>query len=188
MRKTLRLFAFVSFTVGLAPGAIHNFYTPLAPEVSGAAGTGFSRFSFDDIGQTLSMEFWWSGLSGVTTVSHIHCCTPDPGMGTVGVAVTPGTLPGFPTGLSAGSYSIDLDLTMETTYTTGFRGTDSPADASARLLQGIYDGRAYLNIHSNAFPGGEIRGFLAPVPEPATFGFAAGALTLLAVSRRFRFR
>ncbi len=29
-------------------------------------------------------------------------------------------------------------------------------------------GRSYLNIHSQTFPGGEIRGFLHEVPEPAT--------------------
>ena len=188
MRKSLIIVTVLTCSATLAPAAIHNFYTPLAPEVPGATGTGFSRFSFDDVGQTLSMEFWWSGLSGVTTVSHIHCCTAVPNTGTVGVAVTPTTLPGFPTGLQEGSYSVDLDLSMETTYTAGFRGTDTPADASARLLEGIYEGRAYLNIHSSTFPGGEIRGFLAPVPEPATFGFAGAGLALLAFSRRFRSR
>ena len=36
----------------------------------------------------------FSGLSGTTTVAHIHCCTASPGTGTIGVAVTPVTLPG----------------------------------------------------------------------------------------------
>jgi hypothetical protein len=33
-------------------------------------------------------------------------------------------------------------------------------------------GEAYFNIHTNLFPGGEIRGFLLPVnaiPEPSTW-------------------
>jgi hypothetical protein len=30
-------------------------------------------------------------------------------------------------------------------------------------------GEAYLNIHTSQFPAGEIRGFLAAVPEPASW-------------------
>jgi hypothetical protein len=41
------------------------------------------------------------------------------------------------------------------------------AQAEADLFQAIADGKAYLNIHSSTFPGGEIRGFLVPGPVPA---------------------
>jgi CHRD domain/PEP-CTERM motif len=30
-------------------------------------------------------------------------------------------------------------------------------------------GDTYLNIHTTAFPGGEIRGFLSAVPDPSTW-------------------
>ena len=33
---------------------------------------------------------------------------------------------------------------------------------------GVESGKAYLNIHTAAFPGGEIRGFLTPAPEPSS--------------------
>jgi hypothetical protein len=36
------------------------------------------------------------------------------------------------------------------------------------LLAGAFGGTEYLNIHSNAFPGGEIRGFLTLVPETSS--------------------
>ena len=39
------------------------------------------------------------------------------------------------------------------------------AGAEAALLTGLAAGEAYLNIHTNVFPGGEIRGFLQ-VPGP----------------------
>jgi len=51
----------------------------------------------------------------------------------------------------------------------------------------LFENRAYLNIHTTAFPGGEIRGFLTLVPEPgsmALFALGAGALALRARSRK----
>jgi hypothetical protein len=42
-------------------------------------------------------------------------------------------------------------------------------------------GKAYLNIHTRAFPGGEIRGFFNQVPEPGTLALLAlGAACLFA--------
>lgn len=47
------------------------------------------------------------------------------------------------------------------------------------LAASIAAGTAYWNIHSAAFSGGEIRGFLVPVPEPSTFVLAGlGAVAL----------
>ena len=40
--------------------------------------------------------------------------------------------------------------------------------AEAALIAGIEHGQTYLNIHTSQFTGGEIRGFLVPVPEPST--------------------
>jgi|MudIll2142460700_1097286.scaffolds.fasta_scaffold00581_8 hypothetical protein len=36
------------------------------------------------------------------------------------------------------------------------------------LLNGMLDGRSYLNLDSTEFPGGEIRGTLRPLPEPGS--------------------
>lgn len=188
MKSKLLTIAITSIlAAGTSSAAAIGFYTNLGPETAGATGSGFASFVFDTTAQTLSINTFWSGLSGVTSVAHIHCCVGTPGTGTVGVAVTPGTLPGFPVGVSSGSYSIVLDLTQTATYTGGFRGTDTPAVASARLLQGIQDGRAYLNIHTTpTFTGGEIRGFLTATPEPGTFALAGIAIAAGFALRRFR--
>jgi hypothetical protein len=97
------------------------------------------------------------------------------------VAVTPNTLPGFPTGVSAGSYSIVLDLTQTATYTSTFLaspGGGTVGGAEAALIAGLDAGVAYFNVHSSTFGGGEIRGFPLAVPEPTVAGLLGAALAI----------
>jgi hypothetical protein len=170
----------------MLPAATIKFFTVLEPEVPGATGAGNARFVFDTTAQTLTFDVDWWGLSGKTTVAHIHCCVLPPG--TTGVAVAPPSLPGFPVGVTEGSYDQTVDLTLASSFGGAFltaNGGD-PQMASAALLQGIFDGKAYLNIHSETFRGGEIRGFLTTVPEPGTSAMAGIALFGLAVLSRWK--
>ena len=45
---------------------------------------------------------------------------------------------------------------------------------------------AYFNIHTTAFAGGEIRGFLAPIPEPETYALMLAGLAAVGVAARRR--
>jgi hypothetical protein len=180
MKTSIAIAAALLLAASAAQAQTYSFGAALEPEVAGATGTGTVIVGFDAGAQTLSIDALFFGLSGLTTVAHIHCCVAP--TGTVGVAVTPGTLPGFPVGVNFGVYSTVLDLTNSATYTGGFlsgAGGGTVAGASAALLAGMNNGTAYFNVHSSTFPGGEIRGFLQPVPEPTTW--ALMALGLVAV-------
>ena len=190
---TVRSFFWIlATTLGLmsapALGAVVNYSATLAPEAAGATGSGSVLLSFDDATNLLSIDATFSGLSGITTVAHIHCCTPTPFSAAVGVAVTPGTLPAFPVGVSGGSYLRVIDLDLVGSFTAGFLAGAGGTTAGARttLFSGLDAGTAYLNIHTSTFLGGEIRGFPQRVPEPGTLLLAAAAIGAMALARRRR--
>jgi CHRD domain/PEP-CTERM motif len=136
---------------------------------TGSPGTGHATVVLDTTAQTLAVNVLFSGLEAGTTASHIHCCIP-PG-GNAGVATAVPTFPGFPLGVTSGTYSMTFDLTQASTYNPAFvtaqGGTIAAAEAA--LETALVAGNTYLNIHTMAFPGGEIRGFLSAVPEPSTW-------------------
>ncbi len=87
-----------------------------------------------------------------------------------GVATTTPSFPGFPLGVTSGTFLSLFDLTLAASWNPAFVANNggSTAFAEAALAAATADGTAYFNIHSTLFPGGEIRGFLQPVPEPGS--------------------
>ena len=148
--------------------------------------TGNALVTIDLVAHTLEVSANFTGLLANTTAAHIHCCTlPNAGV------IVPGapSFPGFPLGVTSGTFNNTFDTLATTTYRAAFITANggTAAGAEAGLAAALASGNAYFNIHTSAFPGGEIRGFLQAVPEPATFAMlGAGLAGLVAIGRKRR--
>ena len=139
------------------------------PNSSTATGSG--TVSIDTVNQNMTVQVTFSGLAGNSSAAHIHSATAIPGTGTAGVATTTPSFAGFPLGVSSGTYLNTLDMTQSSSYNPAFvtASGGTTASAFAALCAGIDGGKAYFNIHSSVYPGGEIRGFLAAVFKPRLY-------------------
>ena len=145
----------------VAQGAIVQYVASLNGSLgsppNSSPGTGNATFYFDTITHLLTISVSFSGLVGTTTVAHIHADTSVSGTGIAGVALE---LTGFSAGLTTGTYSTTINLLSLLSYSSSYLSAHGGTATSAEtdLLAAMTDGRAYLNIHSNLYPGGEISG------------------------------
>lgn len=101
-------------------------------------GTGTITGTYNSVTKSLSFTATFSGLTGTTTQAHFH--GPANLGANAGIQIANA---GFPTGVTSGNYSNTYTLTV--TQETQF-------------LNNMW----YANIHTNIFPGGEIRAQLFP--------------------------
>ena len=164
-----------------------------------STGSGTAILDLDVAAHTLRVQIAFSGLVPTappgapvgTTAAHIHCCLPSPFATGVnaGVATTTPTFLGFPLGVLAGTYDNTLNLTLASSYNPAFVTlVGGLANAETSLVNGLLGGLTYLNIHTNAFPGGEIRGFVVQIPEPEAYVLLLAGLAIIGISMRKRRR
>lgn len=111
-----------------------------------STGVGKLNVTYSRLAKTLFYNFSWSGLTGPVTAAHIHGLAPQ-GFST-GVfqtftlaSIIPCKVNGVNGPTSCGSYTGNLFI-------------DGVAIKEADLLNGMY----YVNLHTAAYGGGEIRG------------------------------
>lgn len=129
-----------------------NFQTSLSAQGTAAAAGRTGSGNLALVGNQLTFNFTYAGLSGNAVAAHIH-----------GPAA-----PG-------GSASPIIDLAPYGAFSTNgsFAGSVTLTDEQ---LGWVIDGLTYINVHTGANPGGEIRGQIVPNPVGVPFTAALSGL------------
>lgn len=187
--RNLMALAAAGVVVGAASSASATLYTfttfldgPSESPANASPGVGFAKIDFDTTAHTMRIQAVFSGLLGTTTASHIHAATAAPNAGTAGVATQTPSFVGFPLGVTSGTMDMTWDMSLSSSYNAAFITANggTPLLAETALVNAALGSKAYLNIHSSVFGGGEIRGFL---PSPGAAGLL-GLGGLVAMRRR----
>lgn len=101
-----------------------------------AAGKGTAQINVDTVTKMITWRIDYSGLSGPAAAAHIHCGAAPGANG--GVAVALGTAPNLASPIQGSGMLSDAQMTDLTS------------------------GKCYVNIHTAANKGGELRGQLTP--------------------------
>ncbi len=151
----------VSFVAARADASIVNFTINLdgLQEVPPNASPGFGSgtATLDTVTGLMTLSGTFGGLVSPTIDAHLHGLAP--------AGVNAGVIFGlsFTLGATSGSFNGNGILT--------------PAQ-----ITGALNGQTYVNIHTSAFPGGEIRGQV--VPEPSSMALLDLVVPLLLRRKR----
>src|SRR4051812_14177112 len=126
MRKFRQLLIYGIFLA--LPASAHAVPVTFVANLSGPSesppntslGTGSATVTFDLAANTMRVQVNFSGLTGTTTASHIHCCTTVPFAGTASVATTIPTFTDFPLGVTSGTYDHLFDMLLASSYNPAF--------------------------------------------------------------------
>lgn len=168
----------LAVTAGPADAALIQFQSSLDGSQhttpTGSAATGSATLLFDDVANTFDFSLTVTGLflgdlrnvGPNATPLHLHLGAPGVNGGIIAEPVLFGALAATATGLSLTSFDVTL---------------------AAANVASLLAGNTYINVHTNAFPGGEIRGQVLQVGEPLTltlFGLGLSGLAIAARRRR----
>lgn len=158
-------------------GLLGSNVTPGSGSV-GQGGIGFTGITFNTDTNILHVDVQWgiangySGdLTGPITMLHLHGPTDEPPPNSFSQT---GPL----------MVSLSNSLNFDDSPTSGGVVDDFFINGGSDE-QGLLQGRTYINVHTDMFPMGEIRGYLVAVPEPGTL-WMAGLISLALIARRQR--
>lgn len=150
-------------------------------------GVGWATVRIDTDTGDIRIRAGFSGLQGTTTAAHIHGPTLDPLLGTASVMTQTPAFFGFPLGVTQGTFDQTYNLLDSGFYRPGFLAifNGDAAAASQAFLASLKDEKAYFNVHSTVFGGGEIRGFFQAPDGGATLALLSLSLAGMGGVRRW---
>jgi hypothetical protein len=187
MRKCASALTLAMLAGSATPATAHEFMTRaiLKPDAAAnkslGAGTILITLDLDLI--TMDVDAQFADLASPSSSASIHGVTLLPH---VGSAIEAAPVPGFPSGVTTGGYSSTIDLTVASSYSSGFitAGGGTVGQALNALIFGLLDERMYASIATNLFPSGEISGFFSAFPD-ANHDRVIDTQDFLAVAQNF---
>lgn len=139
--------------VGLLSGNVFTGSTN-----AGSGGVGSTGITLDTNTNILHIDIEWGSengyddLSGNVTMLHFHGMTDDPA----------------PDSFNQVNSNILINLGNSLNFDNSATGGGLVDDffVDTADIAGILEGRAYINVHTDLNPLGEIRGYLVVIPEP----------------------
>ncbi|HVR36835.1 MAG TPA: CHRD domain-containing protein [Methylomirabilota bacterium] len=179
MKKILCTLAVALTSAVLLNAQTYDFTLTFEPEGGGGrTGSGGGTLTLDAGASTLTFnDITWEGISSDFTATHIHGPTAPGGNAGVLYGLSPTYMTLNPDNRS-GTFSGTLPF-VDDPNGSGFTVSEQLDQVLANMW--------YINIHSDDFGGGEIRGTIELVPEPSTFallGLGAAGLVCWRFRRR----
>jgi len=151
-----------------------------APTPNASTAKGYGTFTLNAAQTQLTFDVTYQGLGSAFAASHFH----NQAAGTAGPIVR---------GMNIGTEGPGGTGSPNGTFSGVWSNTDAPTAGNPNnnpltptLVSELLAGRIYFNVHSAQFGGGEIRGQVFGVPEPATLALSGVAFAGVIAYRRRR--
>ena len=164
------------------------------PVTTDATGTGTAELTGSAGSYVLTYQVEYDGLTSPAQAAHIHFATRPPGADPgeqTGDIVHHLELPSGPEDLATRLSLVALPLN-DGSYAGDWRFDDAELPLTDALVDSLFDGELYFNIHTADFPAGEVRGPIVmgaasvPIPIGLLTGLTGLGTAGLAMRRRRR--
>jgi len=182
-KRSLTVFALALAALPMSASAtikVYSFNLDAMQEVlppSSSPAVGSFQLTVDDVANTISFGMAAFNFMGTVTAAHIH----------IGLAGSNGgvvyNLYNLSNPLLNNADSSGLVFFMPNSF--GFASAAKPVGLLAGAINAA-PWNYYVNVHTTFKPTGEIRGQLAPIPEPGTYALLAIGLGVIGVAARRR--
>jgi CHRD domain len=163
----------LSFVASMASAAtqVYSFNLNGLQEVpaNGSPAAGSMQITIDDTANLISYQFTGFNFVGTFAAAHIHRALAGVN-GPVVYDLVPAADYSGP--VTFGPIAIPNSWAL-----LGQSETDMTAGLGALINAQPWN--YYVNVHTSAFPGGEIRGQLAPIPESSTWAMMLAGIAVV---------